>query len=385
MSSPSVEGSLTGFFDKIKAFAEEDYRQALIVGGMAFTFVVWVFSLLFLIAGILFYVFFLFHWIPRADGGLSGYCVRKTNMAVLKIVTQKVNKALAKEEAKRVKVAKKNGEKMPIARTATLPDIGPMQDDSLPQMPMLGRNETMTTLPQYESRPGTPGTIEMGAMDQKRPLPSRAGTMQSSTSYSSNAPLIGGAAEMGYGRSSPAPSLPDIDMSAIPPVRPGTSNSNRSFGRPGHLPNQSVSSVRSGGNPHAPSLQSPTSQMHNYRGPDNGPPRQQPPRAYDAYRPEGRPSPAPSAPPSYRNGTPTMRPGQGYPQPPPRSATAGPLPNRGPPQPRGPMGDYFDRSGTPVSRPTPPPDYMNRPGTSQSQRGGGPFGYDAEAQMDRRY
>ena len=225
----------------------------------------------------------------------------------------------------------------------------------------------------------------MGAMDQKRPLPSRAGTMQSSTSYSSNAPLIGGAAEMGYGRSSPAPSLPDIDMSAIPPVRPGTSNSNRSFGRPGHLPNQSVSSVRSGGNPHAPSLQSPTSQMHNYRGPDNGPPRQQPPRAYDAYRPEGRPSPAPSAPPSYRNGTPTMRPGQGYPQPPPRSATAGPLPNRGPPQPRGPMGDYFDRSGTPVSRPTPPPDYMNRPGTSQSQRGGGPFGYDAEAQMDRRY
>jgi hypothetical protein len=243
----------------------------------------------------------------------------------------------------------------------------------------------MTTLPQYESRPGTPGTIELGAMDQKRPLPSRSGTMQSSSSYSSRAPLVGGAADMGYGRASPAPSLPDLDLSTIPPMRPGTSNSNRSFGRPGHNPSQSGSSMRSGVNPYAASMRSPTAQTNNYRGPDNGLPRQQPPpRQYEAYRPEGRPSPAPSAPPAYRNGTPTKRPGPGYPQPPPRSATAGPIPQRGPPQPRAPMGDYFDRSGTPASRPAPPPDYMNRPGTSQSQRGG-PFGYDVESQMDRRY
>lgn len=385
VSSPSVGGSLSGFFDKLRAFGQEDYRQAVIVGGMAFTFVVWVFSLLFLIAGILFYVFFLFHWIPRADGGLSGYCIRKTNQAVLKIVTQKVNKALAKEEANRFKVAKKNGEKVPIARTATLPDIGPAQEDGLPQMPMLGRNETMTTLPQYESRPGTPSMIELGVMDQKRPLPSRTGTMQSATSYSSRAPLVGGAAEMGYGRSSPAPSLPDLDLSTVPPMRPGTSNSNRSFGRPGHNPSQSGSSMRSASNPYAPSVRSPTAQTSNYRGPDNGLPRQQPPaRQYEAYRPEGRPSPAPSAPPAYRNGTPAMRPGPGYPQPPPRSATAGPVPQRGPPPTQGSMGDYFDRSGTPATRPTPPQDFMNRPGTSQSQRGG-PFGYDVESQMDRRY
>lgn len=384
VSSPSVGGSLTGFFDKLKAFAEADYRQAIIVGGMAFTLVVWVFSVLFFIAGILFYVFFLFHWIPRADGGLSGYCIRKTNQAVLKIVTKKVNKALAKEEAQRAKVAMKHGEKGPISRTATLPDIGLVKDDSLPQMPMFGRNETMTTLPQYESRPGTAGTIELGAMDQKRPLPSRTGTMQSASSYSSRAPLVGGAADMGYGRSSPAPSLPDLDMSAIPPMRPGTSNSNRSFGRPGHNPSQSGSSIRSASNPYAPSVRSPPGYASSYRGPDNGPPRQQPPRQYEAYRPEGRPSPAPSAPPAYRNGTPTMRPGPGQPQPPPRSATAGSFQQRGPPPARGPAGDYFDRSGTPVSRPAPPQDYMNRPGTSQSQRGG-PWGHDVESQMDRRY
>lgn len=373
VSSPSVEGSLTGFFDKLKAFGEEDYRQAIIVGSMCFTLIIWAFSVLFLVAGVLCYVFFLFHWIPRADGGLAGYCERKINKALLVIVTKTVNKALAKEEANRMRGARKNGEKLPISRTATLPDIGPAQGDSLPQMPILSRNETMTTLPVYESRPGTPGTIELGMLDQKRPVPSRADTMQSSTSYSSRAPLVGGAADMGYGRSdSPAPTLPDIDMAGIPPMRPGTSNSNRSFGRPnGHMPSQSGSSNRS--QDFQQPLRSPT-----YGRP---PPQQQ--RPYDAYRPDGRPSPAPSAPAAYRTGTPGMRPGPG--QYPPRSATAGPQPQRGPgpqrnmtaPVPYGGNGDYFNR-------PPPPQGYMNRPGTSQSQRGG-PFGYDAEAQMDRRY
>ncbi|KAM5348769.1 hypothetical protein ACJ41O_008592 [Fusarium nematophilum] len=129
-TSDNVGESITGFFDKIKVLAEEDYQQALILSGMCFTVVIWVFSALFLLAAVLFWVFFLYHWIPRADGGLSGYCERKVTKALMKIVTKTVNKALAREEANRlraeVKAAKKNGEKPPMERTATLPNIGPV-------------------------------------------------------------------------------------------------------------------------------------------------------------------------------------------------------------------------------------------------------------------
>lgn len=204
---------------------------------MAFTFVIWVFSFIYLLLAVLFYVFFLFHWIPRADGGLTGYCERKVNKALLKIVTKKVNKALAKNQADRMKAelkaAKKTGEK-PFAfeRTATLPDIGPVKDDSLPEMPMLGRSETGSSLPPYQARSTSPG-IEMNELGQSRYGHNRTGTVASNTSYSARAPLVAAAADMGYGRAgSPAPSF-----NGMPPSRPATSNSQRSFGqRPGMGP-----------------------------------------------------------------------------------------------------------------------------------------------------
>ena len=241
-NSDSLEGNFTGFFDKIGALAKEDYRQAAILSGMAFTFVVWVFSFIYLLLAILFYVFFLFHWIPRADGGLTGYCERKVNKALLKIVTKKVNKALAKNQADRMKAelkaAKKMGEK-PFAfeRTATLPDIGPVKDDSLPEMPVLGRSETGSSLPPYQTRSTSPG-IEMNELSQSRHGHNRTGTVASNASYSARAPLVAAAADMGYApTSSPAPSF-----SGIPPSRPATSNSQRSFGpRPGMAPNYAYS------------------------------------------------------------------------------------------------------------------------------------------------
>ncbi|GJC96478.1 pheromone-regulated membrane protein [Colletotrichum higginsianum] len=153
----SVEGSLLGFFDKIKSLATEDYQQALILSGMLFTLVIWVFSALYLIMAVFFYVFFLFHWIPKADGGLSGYCERKVTKALMKIVTAKVNKALARQEESKRKAAKKNGEKLPLERQATLPTLPNVGDpDKLAEMPMFGRSDTFATLPAYESRPGTP-------------------------------------------------------------------------------------------------------------------------------------------------------------------------------------------------------------------------------------
>jgi hypothetical protein len=227
INNKSVEGSISEFFQKIKFIAEDDYRQALILSGMLFTLVIWVFSMLFLILAVLFYVLFLFHWIPRADGGLSGYCARKVNKALLKIVTEKVNKALAKGQQR---AEKKNGGHPGLERAATLPTLPNMEmnkPDSLPTMPMLNRNDTMTTLPAYTPAAAT-ATFELGHLDQKRPAPSRTATMASTATYSSRAPLASAAADMGYGRSaSPAPSLPAFDPVMFPP-RPGTSNSQRS-------------------------------------------------------------------------------------------------------------------------------------------------------------
>ncbi|UNI18293.1 Potassium transporter [Purpureocillium takamizusanense] len=396
----SVEGSIVGFFDKIKSLAEEDYQQAVILSGMCFTLVIWVFSALYLLSAVLFYVFFLFHWIPRDDGGLTGYCERKTNKRLTSIVTTKVNKALAKSQAKREKadaLAMRNGEKPHLDRAATLPvlpDVGlGGKEDSLPQMPMLGRNETTTTLPAYTSRPGTPNSFELTAMDQKRPVPSRSGT--SGSSYSSRAPLIGAAADMGYGRASPEPPrMPDLDFGGpvAPPSRTATAGSQRSY-RPGYGPPPgSAGSMRNCTATPAPMdadmasygpTRTPTSRSINAYG--GNPPAA---RSYDAYNPEartydafdGRASPAPA---TYRAGTPASAsrapPPMGAPQQPMRSLT-GQLPPRGPPPQRNmtaPVrpGDFEPpaRTGTAQSMRGPPPRQGGPGGPPNQQRG---YGYD---------
>ncbi|KAH0601659.1 hypothetical protein MHUMG1_00538 [Metarhizium humberi] len=245
-TATSVDGAILGFFDKVKVLASEDYQQAVILSGMCFTLVVWVFSALFLLMAVCFYVFFLFHWIPRADGGLSGYCERKVNKKLLRIVTTKVNKALAKGQADRFKaeleLAKKNGEKVPYldraATLPTLPNVQPGMDDNLPRMPTGWQDEKATTVQMYASSLGSPGSIELSSIDGRRPM-HRTGTSGSGSSYSSRAPLVSSAADMADGPpQSMAAGLPDFDlMSGMGlPARPGTSNSQRSFsnGRPGY-------------------------------------------------------------------------------------------------------------------------------------------------------
>lgn len=237
----SFESTIGGFFSNIETLAAENTRQAVILSGMLFTLVIWVFSFLFLLLGILFYVFFLWHYIPRQDGGLHGYCERKVNKRLKSIVTKKINKVFAKEELKRTqaqgKAGKLAGEPSLLDRQATLPTFMDVEKgDDLPEMPMLSRNDTMATLPMYTSRPGTPGSIELGILDQKRALPSRkatGGTIASASSYSSRAPLVASAADMGFDRSgSPAPTLPNLDLDNYQgPPRVGTAAPNGNFQR----------------------------------------------------------------------------------------------------------------------------------------------------------
>ncbi|KAF4991599.1 hypothetical protein FGRMN_7718 [Fusarium graminum] len=224
-TADNVGDSITGFFEKIKILAEEDYQQAVILSGMCFTCVVWIFSALFLLAAVLFWLLFLVHWIPAADGGLAGYCERKVTKALMKIVTKTVNKALAREETNRfkaeVKAAKKNGDKPQFDRTATLPtlpDVGPLR--KMDQPPMLNRNDTMMTLPPYTSRPVTPGGNENGPMPSERTMLSRRGTATSIASYASRATTKSGG---GYGRiASPVPEVPPLSYEQAIQSHPAT-------------------------------------------------------------------------------------------------------------------------------------------------------------------
>ena len=292
-ASSDVGSSILTFFKNIGILADQEHQQAVILSGMVFTLVIWIFGALSLIIGMMFYLLFLWHYIPNADGGLSGFCERKINGRLSKIVSVKVNKALEEEERKRIRAdakAAKKGEKPQFGRQATLPTLFDQKtDDKLPNMPMLNRNDTMATLPVYSSRPGTPSgqptlpAFELDQLDQKRPFPSRnvtGSSAMSNTSYASNAPLMGNASDMGYGRSaSPAPSLPSLDTNGFPtaPQRTMTANSNSSQWSRGP----------SGGPPRMPSAmgdrgytQSPVSYTEN----------QSPQSATDPNRPNPRPA-----------------------------------------------------------------------------------------------
>lgn len=231
-------GSAIGnFFQKVGKVAEDDPQSALIYSGMFFTLVIWVFGVLSLLLAALFWVFFLWHYCPQSQGGLHGFCEKKSNKKLASIVSVKVNKALEEEERKRRKQdakAMKKGEQPQFGRQATLPTLFNPTDtkEDKPAIPTLNRNDTVATLPTYTSRPGTPGgppttaTFELNDLESKRPPPGRTLT---NTSYASNAPLMGNASDMGYGRpESPAPSLPPSRGGYPAPIRTMTGSSQRS-------------------------------------------------------------------------------------------------------------------------------------------------------------
>lgn len=223
----NFQSSFESFFKKIEALAEQDYQQALILSGMLFTLVIWVFSALSFILAIMFFVFFLWGWIPREDGGLSGYCERKVTKRLLKIVSAKVNAAIADQERQKkkaeLKAAKKTGAVPAEERKATLPNLMAQGDDKLPDMPMLSRTETVATLPLYTSRPGTADNgFELNKM---RPMPGRTET---TSTVGSRAPLLqaGSAADMGM-------ASPGFPSPGYAPTRTGTmSSTNTRMGPP---------------------------------------------------------------------------------------------------------------------------------------------------------
>ena len=203
------------FFYNVQILANSNREQAAILFGMLFTLIIWVISALGLAAACLIHILFLWHHIPDSDGGLSGYCKRKIDTRLQKIVGIKVKKALAKGDFHGSTDATKPGERpVPIKRQPTIPILTSEGDDKLSDFPLLSRQTTQATLPLYTSRPPTRNdeslpalsrrpTIPDVSVDSSRPaLPSRSVTQSSAlsdASYASDTPLMGEAAPIGSG------------------------------------------------------------------------------------------------------------------------------------------------------------------------------------------
>ncbi|ORY17509.1 hypothetical protein BCR34DRAFT_583654 [Clohesyomyces aquaticus] len=219
--------SFEQFFMNIEHMAATGNKQETIIYfTMLFSLVIWVIAALSLIVSVIFYVFFLWHYIPSSDGRLSKYCRRKIESRLERIVSKKVRKALEKQDQKRrreeQKAIKKGELDGPAQRAPTLPKIG-ANDDDTSSIYSMARSDTMstaTTLPPYSmhgpTRTNTTSTTRTFAMKQpslpslsERPPPSRLDT---DASYSSNAPLLSQAGSMGL--SSPVPPLPTLDRNA---------------------------------------------------------------------------------------------------------------------------------------------------------------------------
>lgn len=362
VNGDTFEASLESLFDKIKVLAQQDYQQALILSGMLFTLIIWVFSALSFILAVLFFVFFLWGWIPREDGGLSGYCERKISKRLMKIVSTKVDAALADQERQRkkaeLKAAKKTGALPPEERKATLPTFMSEGDDKLPDMPMLSRMDTESTLPVYTSRPGTPK--DGFELNQMRPMPNRTET---TSTASSRAPLLAAGAGMGQA----SPSLPSP---AYGPTRNGTMSSMRSpMGPPQLTRVQTNASNYSGSTLHRTQTSNSSFSASYTQSPEGEYPMPQtmrsPTSTTGPYGMPPRSTPAPSlnrtpTNNSYFSGNHPQSPGSDYPMPQivrsPTSTSMGSygMPPRSTPAPRGPYDDY-GRSASPApSRPMPP-------------------------------
>lgn len=205
------------FFINVRILANHNKEQAAILFGMLFTLVVWAIAALSLMLAVFCYILFLWHYIPTADDGLSGYCRRKVDSRLHKIVGVKVKKALAidfsPKPGSNSKAVRGGATPAKVTRQPTLPMLDLGAEDKQKELP-ISRRTTETTLPLYTSDADdeTHGHSKRGARAElvipylppfrNRPAPFSRSTTNSSahsnTSYASNAPLLRAAGEMGY-------------------------------------------------------------------------------------------------------------------------------------------------------------------------------------------
>jgi hypothetical protein len=324
-AAPEGTSPVAQFFLNIKALAEKNIQQAVILFGMLFTLLIWVIAALSLALSVILYLIFLWHHIPTADGSLKRYCRRKINTRLERIVRKKTATALAKgglqlNERTPTMPLDVGEELKPIRAVPTLPSVSEYPEDkkSIVTVAPLSRQPTQSTLPPYTSELGqfdSPHEDESYAQP-KLPDLSDGGwitkTNTQNSAYEESASLTGGAAPMGY-----SPLDNHYTQQDMPPMPPGPFNPNqgRSYspainrpptaqGRPGPSGPMPVDGM--GRYTPGPGYsQTPPPQMMGRQTPGfarNGPPE----RSYSpaTNMSSGRPYPPSMNPPFDRQGTP---------------------------------------------------------------------------------
>lgn len=219
-AAPEGTSPVVQFFINVKALADHNNLQAVILFGMLFTLVIWVISVLSLAVSVVLYLIFLWHHIPSEDGSLKRYCRRKINRRLERIVLEKTNRALAKNDnivlRERNQTFQSGEELKPIKAAPTLPSVADLELGTKPaasvSVTSLSRQTKQTSLPSYSSQAGK-GTLNqqptLPRLNPEPPLP------ENSASDSSR--LLSNAAPMGY---SPL----DSNNQPLPPVPPSSLN-----------------------------------------------------------------------------------------------------------------------------------------------------------------
>ena len=194
------------FFYNLKKLGDEERNQTLILSLMAFTLFIWVISMLILLLALILYIIFLWHYIQNET--LTGFCRRKIETRLARIVKDKSDKELARQQRKWEKAERKGSPTNSLAQSlppklAKQPTL-PMMGGSPPQPNGLFRSDTMTTtstLPAYASQAATPAMEKPPPFSMSRaptlPDMNRPGSAMSNRSVS-DAPLLGSAVPMGY-------------------------------------------------------------------------------------------------------------------------------------------------------------------------------------------
>lgn len=218
--------SFEQFFVNIKLMVDNGNKQETVIYfTMLFSLFIWVLAALGLIIAGLLYIFFLWHYIPRADGSLTAYCRRKVETRLERIVGKKIKKAIEKQNKDRKREEQKAIKKGALDASQTrptLPKLGDGMDDDASTVISLSRSDTVstnTTLPPYSANgPMRNNTLasnrsyaqsSMTSISERPGMPTRSntqGTNYSNSSYSSNAPLLNQA--QGMGMASPVPPMP---------------------------------------------------------------------------------------------------------------------------------------------------------------------------------
>ncbi|KAL8689256.1 MAG: hypothetical protein Q9218_005029 [Villophora microphyllina] len=401
--------AISQFWINLKILADQNREQAAILFGMLFTLIIWVISVLSLLLACIFYITFLWHHIPASDGSLKRYCRRKIDSRLSKIVSKKIEKAIARDEMLRAKEASKgsnSGRPAHIKRQPTIPVVDG-DDQSFTPEP-ISRQTTQATFSTHSSqhhnqspnlsRQATIPNIE--PTDDRPEGPSRS-TTQSSTrsydSYGSDAPLMGAAGRMGYG--------PPARSYSRPLPSRSTSKHSSLYDRPliSRKPTASSQSTQPSYNTACSSRPPPSRMTSN--GPSRGPSRQNtgnssytpsmqssshysiPPTRYGSRTPAPIPTPTQTfelrpQPPRSVSAAPTQQyvaynPNLHIPQQQPRPATTTPTRNfTSPPLPPLPADGYFaphpppPRSGT---APPLPPLPIPRSGTAPPRQYAGSY------------